>query len=62
LTDRAAEPPARVAFQIPDLMAATGLFERCCSPVRLGKKVPHGRHWQAVREVANDLRARKLSA
>jgi CRISPR-associated protein Cas1 len=30
---------------IPDLAAATGLSEHYCSLIRLGKKIPHPRHW-----------------
>jgi hypothetical protein len=35
---------------IPDLMAATGLSEHHCSLIRLGKTVPHARHWEAFRQ------------
>ena len=37
---------------IPDLVAATGLSEHYCSLIRLGKKTPHPRHWEALRAVA----------
>jgi hypothetical protein len=30
-------------------MAATGLSEHYCSMIRLGKKVPHARHWGLLR-------------
>jgi hypothetical protein len=30
---------------INQLVAATGLSEHYCSPIRLGKRVPHPRHW-----------------
>ncbi|MGO9820078.1 MAG: hypothetical protein ACLPTJ_05420 [Solirubrobacteraceae bacterium] len=36
---------------IGELVAATGLSEHYCSLIRLGKKVPHPRHWVALREV-----------
>jgi hypothetical protein len=36
---------------IPDLMAATGLGQHYCSLIRLGKKVPHPRHWDTLRNV-----------
>jgi len=36
---------------IPDLMAATGLGQHYCSLIRLGKKVPHPRHWRAFQEI-----------
>jgi hypothetical protein len=32
---------------IPDLVAATGLSRHYCSMIRLGKRVPHPRHWPA---------------
>jgi hypothetical protein len=32
---------------IPDLVAATGLSSHYCSMIRLGKRVPHPRHWPA---------------
>jgi hypothetical protein len=34
---------------IAELMAATGLSEHYCSLIRLGKKTPHARHWEALR-------------
>ena len=37
---------------IAELMAATGLSEHYCSLIRLGKEVPHARHWEALREVS----------
>ncbi|MDQ4144987.1 MAG: CRISPR-associated endonuclease Cas1 [Actinomycetota bacterium] len=33
-----------------DLAAATGLSEHYCALIRLGKRVPHRRHWQALRD------------
>jgi hypothetical protein len=36
---------------IPDLMTATGLGQHYCSLIRLGKRVPHPRHWTALRLV-----------
>ena len=38
---------------VPELMAATGLSERYRSLIRLGKRVPHPRHWQALRDTGN---------
>jgi CRISPR-associated endonuclease Cas1 len=38
--------------RIAELVAATGLSEHYCSLIRLGKKTPHPRHWQALREAA----------
>ena len=37
---------------IAELVAATGLSEHYCSLIRLGKKVPHPRHWEAFRALA----------
>jgi hypothetical protein len=34
---------------ISEIVAATGLSEHYCSLIRLGKKVPHPRHWEALR-------------
>jgi CRISPR-associated endonuclease Cas1 len=34
------------------LMAATGLGQHYCSLIRLGKKVPHPRHWDVLRPLA----------
>jgi CRISPR-associated endonuclease Cas1 len=36
---------------IADLVSATGLSEHYCSLIRLGKKTPHPRHWDALRTV-----------
>jgi CRISPR-associated endonuclease Cas1 len=32
-----------------ELVAATGLSQHYCSLIRLGKKIPHPRHWDALR-------------
>jgi hypothetical protein len=37
---------------IAQLAAATGLSAHYCSLIRLGKRVPHPRHWEALRSVA----------
>jgi len=34
---------------ISDIVVATGLSEHYCSLIRLGKRVPHPRHWAALR-------------
>jgi CRISPR-associated endonuclease Cas1 len=39
---------------IGELVAATGLSEHYCSLIRLGKKTPHPRHWNALRGVVGD--------
>jgi CRISPR-associated endonuclease Cas1 len=46
---------------ITELMVATGLSEHYCSLIRLGKKVPHPRHWDAIRGVAREARATPLT-
>ena len=38
--------------RIAELVAATGLSEHYCSLIRLGKKIPHARHWEALREAS----------
>ena len=38
--------------RIADVVVATGLSEHYCSLIRLGKKVPHPRHWDALRRLA----------
>jgi CRISPR-associated protein Cas1 len=39
---------------IGELVAATGLSDHYCSLIRLGKKTPHPRHWDALRDVSGD--------
>ena len=41
--------PALSALDINDLVAATGLSNHYCSLIRLGKRVPHARHWESLR-------------
>ena len=38
---------------IGELVAATDLSEHYCSLIRLGKRVPHPRHWEALRGVSS---------
>jgi hypothetical protein len=38
--------PALREATIAQLVAATGLSEHYCSLIRLGKRVPHPRHWE----------------
>ena len=38
---------------VRDLVAATGLSKHYCSLIRLGKRVPHARHWDALRRLAS---------
>jgi hypothetical protein len=42
---------------ISELVAVTGLSEHYCSLIKLGKKVPHARHWDALREAAREVQA-----
>jgi hypothetical protein len=44
--------PALREATIAQLVAATGLSEHSCSLIRLGKRVPHPRHWEAFRAAA----------
>jgi len=44
--------PALRHLPIADLVAATGLSEHYCSLIRLGKKVPHPRHWAGLRALS----------
>lgn len=44
--------PGLRGVRISELAQATGLSEHYCSLVRLGKRVPHPRHWEAFKEVA----------
>jgi CRISPR-associated endonuclease Cas1 len=39
--------------RIGGLVAATGLSPHYCSLIRLGKKVPHPRHWDALRRLGS---------
>ena len=53
--------PGLRSIAIAELVAATGLSEHYCSLIRLGKKVPHHRHWNTFRAIANPM-ASTLSA
>jgi CRISPR associated protein Cas1 len=41
--------PGLRQVSIGELVAATGLSQHYCSLIRLGKKIPHPRHWDALR-------------
>jgi CRISPR-associated endonuclease Cas1 len=43
--------PGLRQLRVPELMDATGLSHHYCSLIRLGKKVPHPRHWETLRHV-----------
>ena len=47
---------------IGELVAATGLSEHYCSLIRRGKKIPHPRHWEALRMVGDLASVRRFSA
>jgi CRISPR-associated endonuclease Cas1 len=38
---------------IGELVVATGLSDHYCSLIRLGKRIPHARHWAALRVLAS---------
>jgi len=42
---------------IRELVAATGLSDHYCSLIRLGKKTPHARHWDALRNATDKATA-----
>jgi CRISPR-associated protein Cas1 len=44
--------PGLRSVPVPVMVAATGLSAHYCSMIRLGKRVPHPRHWDALRSVA----------
>jgi CRISPR-associated endonuclease Cas1 len=44
--------PKLDAFSLKDIGKATGLSLAACSRIRAGAKVPHPRHWEALRELA----------
>ncbi len=50
---RSAILPGLRRARIAELVAATGLSEHYCSLIRLGKKTPHPRHWDALRTIAD---------
>jgi CRISPR-associated endonuclease Cas1 len=45
--------PKLDAFSLRELAEATGLSLAACSQIRSGSKVPHPRHWEALRELAD---------
>jgi hypothetical protein len=44
--------PGLPRMPIAELVAATGLSEHYCSLIRLGKRVPHPRHWEGLGKIA----------
>jgi CRISPR-associated endonuclease Cas1 len=44
--------PKLAAISLSALKAATGLSRRYCWLIKTGQKVPHPRHWQALRNIA----------
>jgi hypothetical protein len=45
--------PRLDAFSLKEIGEATGLSLAACSRVRAGSKVPHPRHWEALRRLAS---------
>jgi hypothetical protein len=43
--------PKLDAFTLSEIAQATGLSLATCSRIRAGAKVPHPRHWEAVRRL-----------
>jgi hypothetical protein len=43
--------PVLPTITIADIAAATGLSKIMCAKVRRGEKIPHPRHWLALREL-----------
>lgn len=46
--------PKLDGFSLRDIAAATGLSLAACSRIRAGAKVPHPRHWDALRELIEE--------
>jgi hypothetical protein len=44
--------PKLDAFSLKEIGKATGLSLAACSRIRAGAKVPHPRHWEALRKLA----------
>lgn len=44
--------PKLDAFTLAEIAAATGLSLAACSRIRAGARVPHPRHWEALRKLA----------
>jgi hypothetical protein len=40
--------PKLDAFSLNEIVKATGLLLAACSRIRVGARVPHPRHWQAL--------------
>lgn len=51
---RASILPGLRHVSIRELVAATGLSDHYCSLIRLGKKVPHARHWTTLSVLSRD--------
>ncbi|MGA2760596.1 MAG: hypothetical protein ABSF08_09795 [Candidatus Cybelea sp.] len=44
--------PKLDAFSLAEIAAVTGLSLAACSRIRAGARVPHPRHWEALRKLA----------
>ncbi len=45
--------PKLDAFSLKEIAEATGLSLAACSRIRAGAKVPHPRHWEPLRKLAD---------
>jgi CRISPR-associated endonuclease Cas1 len=45
--------PGLYGLPVQALVGATGLSDHYCSLIRLGKRVPHARHWEALRRLGS---------
>lgn len=50
------------AFSLKEIGKATGLSLAACSRIRAGAKVPHPRHWKALRSLVEKARSAGNSA
>jgi hypothetical protein len=45
--------PKLDAFTLNEIAKATGLSLAACSRIRAGSQIPHARHWERLRELAD---------
>ncbi|HEX4033854.1 MAG TPA: CRISPR-associated endonuclease Cas1 [Solirubrobacteraceae bacterium] len=50
--------PGLRRLPVSELITATGLGQHYCSLIRLGKRVPHARHWPAFRKLSGSAGSR----
>ena len=46
--------PKLDAYLLSEIAEATGLSLAACSRIRAGTRVPHPRHWEALKKIANN--------